>query len=313
MSRVLRYFHNRKNHHQQEESVGAVGDVDNEVRPCTNNSNCSDNYTNEHAVSGTMYNGENEEIVTSYYPSDIAVAWNEVNSSSEEYFQHGSVKKVTLLEHTLDSFYNKFFSDDAEFSLAAFHEQIGDTIKETSRWKLAQKGFHRCRFIALDHPVPGFGKAKTTKYQHCRIFDTLGLVVDSHIVSKGLPTLDCFYVEERILVTAVEGGGLTLSVMYQCVWIKPTWMKGIAERSVSLSFCEFFRVFMETVLRVSASSIEMIHNNVHGPVIRQMASSSAQGTAECDTFETVQNSIDSPSNAWRKSAIDAHLMLLYFD
>ena len=200
----------RKNH-RHHERLSSKDIADNRRSPSSDTKHHihkdSSTWNNGNAAADIMFNGKNEEVVTSYYPSDMTVAWDELKLSNETHFRRTTVKKVNLSEHTLDSFYDNFLSDDAEFSLAAFHEQIGDTIKEISPWNLAQKGFHRFRCIDLDHPVAGFGKANTTKYQHCRLFDTLGLVIDSHIVSKGLPTLDCFYVEERILVEAVEGGG----------------------------------------------------------------------------------------------------------
>eukprot|EP00816_Leptocylindrus_hargravesii_P005018 CAMPEP_0196807580 /NCGR_PEP_ID=MMETSP1362-20130617/7580_1 /TAXON_ID=163516 /ORGANISM="Leptocylindrus danicus, Strain CCMP1856" /LENGTH=512 /DNA_ID=CAMNT_0042181569 /DNA_START=37 /DNA_END=1575 /DNA_ORIENTATION=+ len=208
-------------------------------------------------LGSTIYDGKNGDFVTKFCPDqdNFGKAWNELVKSSEDYFKFTAVKKADLPDISLEAFFETFLSDDAENSISSFHESIGDIINNTDSWTESANGFHRIRTINLDHPVPGYGKAKTTKHQHCRVYGTGGICIDSHTESEGLPAVDCFYVEDRMLIEANEDGGLTLTGLYHTVWTKTSWMKGIAEKSANAASADFFKGFIEMINNAGESAL----------------------------------------------------------
>lgn len=205
----------------------------------------------------TMYDGTNGDFVTKFCPDqdNFGKAWIELVKLSEDYFKFTAVKKVDLPAFSLESFFEAFLADDAENSITSFHESIGDIVNNTDPWTESANGFHRIRTINLDHPVPGYGKAKTTKHQHCRVYGTDGICIDSHTESEGLPAVDCFYVEDRTLIEANEDGGLTLTGIYHTVWTKSSWMKAIAEKGANSASTDFFKGFVEMINNADESAL----------------------------------------------------------
>lgn len=196
----------------------------------------------------SLYDGTNENMLLEQTtPPDLSKAWKDFKSQSESSFKYVAVKSAELPVYTLDSFYTIFLDDNAEHSMSSLHNQIGDTVKEITKWKLSPDSFCRTRVIHLDHPVIGYGNAQTSKHQCCRVFGESGISVDSVVTSKGLPAVDCFHVEERIFIEVNADSGLIFTALYQVVWKKSSMLKSVATRSAKKGTIHFYEKFVEMI------------------------------------------------------------------
>jgi len=205
-----------------------------------------------------LFDGTNKTDVTTAKPTEVSEAWNKFKSSSENDFELTAVKNAELPAFTLDSFYDEFLDDNVAKSISFYHETQNDIINETTPWDVSDDGFHSFRMINLDHPVPGYGKANTTKFQHCRFFDDLGLTIDSYVTSKGLPAVDCFRIEERVFIEAKPDGGLSMTAFYRTVWFKGSFLKKIADKSAKDATVKFYEGYVNMINESDSSGLPSV-------------------------------------------------------
>eukprot|EP00903_Cladosiphon_okamuranus_P012668 g11848.t1 len=183
---------------------------------------------------------------------------------------------------SVKEFYERFFADDAPYSLPDFHISRGDWEVDADEWqqtveeaqgvtgvKEAAKGgggggtkagstggVGVTRAIRFKTPLhitfmSSPGQVRTLKRQRCRFFGRQGCVVETQTtVEDRIPLSDNFHVEDRWIIrpaAASKDGqrSCTATVTWRCVWHKFTVIKGLIEGKCRADVRSFNIAFLE--------------------------------------------------------------------
>jgi hypothetical protein len=156
----------------------------------------------------------------------IQEEWQAVLHDSCQSYSEMVIQNMKL-DCDLDTFYNQFLADDAEYSMATFMAKNGDqdiqispwitnsdhdendpTLQQQQQQEQQQEKQQYTRTIEYTHPVdapmaPPMARAK--KDQSYRRYGDYGLVFATKTHVADVPLTDCFYVADMIRVEAVVG------------------------------------------------------------------------------------------------------------
>lgn len=193
----------------------------------------------------SVYNGKNSEEIQLPRPpeSDMELAWSQLKSASKKHFKNTAMEKIDMPSFSIDVIFQKFFEDGAKRSVTAFHRKSGDSNIETSEWKESKDGFHRTRTVKFERPRALFGVDKFTKYQHCRVFGSCGICVDTH--AKISPM---HYVKSRLLIEQQIDVGLSATVFYECVFVYKTLiLNALLNKTADEAVISWYKRYVEMI------------------------------------------------------------------
>lgn len=175
------------------------------------------------------------------------------------------LKDLKLVGCNLDEFYKKFLCHDATFSISNHHKNRGDLDVTETEWENTD-GFRQERKIHYNHPIniamaiaPSAGAAtKTQKLQRC---GNTGIRIDSETRISNVPMASCFYVADRMLVSSLPGGSISLTVMFGNVFVKSTMFKGIIAATSVRDVADFHNTYIEVIQSASALPISNLPNS----------------------------------------------------
>lgn len=155
----------------------------------------------------------------------------------------------------LDDFVTHFLSDDAKTSIASHHEASGDLDVKVTKWEDNGESIKK-RFVNYNHPIsiplaiaPPTGAA--TKTQRMQRFGDHGVCVETETWINDIPLASCFYVADRLLVSADpdKDGEISLTIKFGICFVKRTMFKGIIASTSIHDVNEFQRGFIEIIQR----------------------------------------------------------------
>ena len=153
---------------------------------------------------------------------------------------------------SLDSFYDKFLSDDAQFSFDKFQTQtIGDFDLELERWDKDEETKSDKRIIKFRHPLKhrmGPSSAQMEKHQFCDFVRDNGILLKGASYGKGFPAADAFHVEDMwILEPCKSGSGVTMTVLFQVVYSKGTMLKKLIDANTKQEYITMYEKYLNMV------------------------------------------------------------------
>mmetsp|Transcript_7306 Transcript_7306/g.10912 ORF Transcript_7306/g.10912 Transcript_7306/m.10912 type:complete len:395 (-) Transcript_7306:49-1233(-) len=192
-----------------------------------------------------VYNGRNDALIQVAGPSesDMETDWSQLKSASKKHFKYTALEKIDLPSFSMEIMFQKFFSDGAKRSMASFHRKIGDENIEASQWKGSMDGFHRTRTIKFERSRALFGVNKFTKYQHCRVFGSCGICIDTHEKINAM-----YDVKSRLLIDQQADGALAATVYCECVLLKRTLLlDALLEKTANETVTSWYKEYLEMI------------------------------------------------------------------
>lgn len=139
-----------------------------------------------------------------------------------------------------------FFSNDAIFSISRYQEEvILDKEVNYSKWKKRPDIYPPIfdRDINFVHPLNnsvGPSQAKTNRRQSFQRFGALGATLQNVTIVNGVPSADCFRVEDRWSVESIGESSVHLRVTFRIVFTKRTMFKPIIQKNVKAETKKWF-------------------------------------------------------------------------
>ena len=139
-----------------------------------------------------------------------------------------------------------FFSNDATFSISRYQKEvILDKEVNYSNWKkrpdiyppIFDRDIH---FVHPLHNSVGPSQAKTNRHQSFQRFGTLGATLQNVTIVNGVPSADCFRVEDRWSVESIGESSVHLRVTFRIVFTKRTMFKPIIQKNVKAETKKWF-------------------------------------------------------------------------
>jgi len=206
------------------------------------------------------------------------VTWKELCEENKEVYTETTIMDLKLVGCNLDEFYKKFVSNDATFSLTKHHQNSGDLDVIETEWKNTD-GSEQEREIKYNHPIniamaiaPPAGAA--TKTQKLWRYGNTGIRIDTETRISNVPMASCFYVADRMLVSSLPGGGISLTIMFGNVFVKSTMFKGIIAATSVRDVTDFQKTYVEVIQSASALPNSKLP---HSTVKSQLASKTNEG------------------------------------
>lgn len=186
--------------------------------------------------------------------SDLEEAWTQLYESPDESFKENAFVDQQVA-CSINQFYDLFFIDDAPHSFGNFMEECGDMEVLTSQWKKEDDNLSRT--IEYSHPINAPlapPKARARKEQRMRRFGDRGISLETDTYVDDVPMTDCFYVSDRILVSANEDGKtVTVSAYFDIRFVKSTMFRAIIANTTRSEFLKCFQAFLASIRRDSPS------------------------------------------------------------
>lgn len=168
------------------------------------------------------------------------------------------LRQATLIPCSLDTFMNKFLSDDAVYPISKYQrEKIKDRNISYSDWKKKDSSEYPpifSRDINFIHPLDntvGPSEAKTTREQQYQRFGSHGICVQNTTRIQGVPGADCFRVEDRWIIERVSESSVKLAVSFQLVFHKRTIFKPIIQKNSKAETKKWFAGFSRYLVSIS--------------------------------------------------------------
>jgi hypothetical protein len=141
---------------------------------------------------------------------------------------------LTLL-CSLETFFLKFFADDASHSIVRFHrEECGDRDVQVTDWDVDADGIFT-RNLTFIHPLNnslGPSEARTTRKQRLKRYEELGIILENETFVEGVPSADAFYVKDHWLIEASGPAQVTVQQSFESTFTKRAMFRGIIERTI---------------------------------------------------------------------------------
>lgn len=206
---------------------------------------------------------------------DMSKAWEEAKEPYSE------LALNIALSCSLEAFMDMFFSNDATFSISRYQEEvILDKEVNYSKWKKRPEVYPPIfdRDINFVHPLNnsvGPSQAKTNRRQSFQRFGALGATLQNVTIVNGVPSADCFRVEDRWSVESIGESSVHLRVTFRIVFTKRTMFKPIIQKNVKAETKKWFHGYAKYLrqalqddkkegLPPSDSEIEPLEDSLEG-------------------------------------------------
>jgi hypothetical protein len=190
--------------------------------------------------------------------SDLEEAWGYLHGNPDESYKENAFDKQQI-PCSLDKFYELFLADEAVYSIPNFMAGEGDSNVVTSHWKATETKSSKSRTIEYSHPVNAPlapPKAKARKEQRLRRFLNQGISIETDTYVDDVPMTDCFYVTDRILVSANDDGTVTVAAYFDIRFVKSTMFRSIIANTTRSEFVKWFQNLLN-MLRREASALAL--------------------------------------------------------
>lgn len=184
---------------------------------------------------------------------ELIKAWSGVIDKKNRY--KTCVAKDHELSCSLDTFFNSYISDNAQFSIPNYMEAEGDKELQASSWKVenADGKLTRSRVVRYIHLINAPlapPEAKARKEQTYHRYGDLGIVMETKTLVDGVPLTDCFFVKDRLIITPQEGTGHVLLTMeFELEFVKSTMFRGVITKTTTSEMSKFFQNMRDYMAR----------------------------------------------------------------
>ena len=190
--------------------------------------------------------------------SDLEEAWGNLHGNPGESYKENAFDKQNI-PCSLDKFYELFLEDDAPYSIGNFMIGGGDSDVVTSHWQTTDTKSSKSRTIEYTHPINAPlapPNAKARKEQRMRRFLNQGISVETDTYVDDVPMTDCFYVTDRILVSANDDGTVTIAAYFDIRFVKSTMFRSIIANTTRSEFVRWFQNLLN-MLRKEATALAL--------------------------------------------------------
>jgi hypothetical protein len=191
--------------------------------------------------------------------------WTQAKQASE---YDKMVVQDHVLKCNLDTYVDMFLRDGANYSIAKFLEERGDSNLTESQWKDGAE-LSTSRVIHYTHPVnaplapPEAGARKEQSY---RRYGDCGLCIETKTHVDDVPLADCFYVADRVLVEPNQGDdSVSVTMEFSITFVKTTMFKSIISKTTASEFVVFFQSMADYMTRSLGDGAAVQHAE---PVVR---------------------------------------------
>ncbi|KAI2501156.1 protein of unknown function (DUF4782) [Fragilaria crotonensis] len=183
--------------------------------------------------------------------SDLEEAWGYLHGNPGESYKENAFDKQQI-PCSLEKFFELFLSDDAVYSIPNFMAGEGDFNVVTSHWKATETKGSKSRTIEYSHPINAPlapPNAKARKEQRLRRFLNQGISIETDTYVDDVPMTDCFYVTDRILVSANDDGTVTVAAYFDIRFVKSTMFRSIIANTTRSEFVKWFQNLLNMLRR----------------------------------------------------------------
>lgn len=194
---------------------------------------CLDQERLEDSICFPQTESESSSVV---FSENLQEAWEEILKSSAD-FNETAVEGLNL-SCDLNEYFDMFVADNAPFPMQSYQRNvIGDYELQSTPW--TEDGDTQTRTISYRHPIGktfGMGPSSvlTTSHQRLRRFGEYGTCIESSSTIDGIPSADCFTVEDQWILEPNGEKGITLSVRFDVRFTKRSLLKKMIQNSTRL-------------------------------------------------------------------------------
>lgn len=130
------------------------------------------------------------------------------------------------------------------------HEQTGDTDINISSWKSKEIDNIMERIITYTHPLNILfypSSCRNEQTQTLQRFGDAGFCVMSSTITADLAIADSFRLQEYLLVSSNDEGGISISIVFYVCFLKSTFLHGVITKTSINDSLKFHDQFMTNV------------------------------------------------------------------
>ncbi len=160
------------------------------------------------------------------------------------------IKKNVNFNCSLDEFYQILLANNSSSLFGMAHEQTGDTDIDTSSWQSKENDNIMERIITYTHPLNILfypSSCRNEQTQTLQRFGDAGFCVMSSTLTIDLVIVDSFRLQEYLLVSSNDEGGISISIVFYVCFLKSTFMNGIITKTSINDSLKFYDQFMTNV------------------------------------------------------------------
>ena len=255
--------------------------------------------------------------------TDVSSAWSLVVAESAETYPNVVVKHHVLSDCTLEIFHDKFWRDNAPYSLSRYLESRGDSDLRLTLWKNADDDDNgnrsnnapqppQTRVVQYTHPVNApFAppEAAARKEQTLSRYGDSGLLVETKTYVDGVPKADCFYVADRIRAEPTdENNSVAVTMEFGITFIKSTMFTSIISKKTSSEYVDLFEALAQYMSDALAGDLAGDHITTITPTEKETVPDAEEEAAT--TTATKTPSPPSQRN-WIATAVSLDRVLLF--
>jgi VAD1 Analog of StAR-related lipid transfer domain len=168
------------------------------------------------------------------------------------------IVKDHVLKCNLNKYFELFWANDAQYSVAKFLERRGDSNLRESTWKDA--GMNKTRVVSYSHPVnaplapPMAGARKEQSFQR---YGNYGLLIETRTFVDDVPLADCFFVADRIRVQPQGDDSVSVVMDFEITFVKSTMFKSIISRTTSSEFTNYLLDMANFMTQATSEKVEV--------------------------------------------------------
>ena len=221
-------------------------------------------------------NSSSRTMHTDGFVADLEEAWEQLHQeqAADSGFSEVAIQDKEL-PCSLSQFVALFVEDNAPNSMERFMEEEGDENLVTSPWvqqssssnssnnnntkadMMGTNSAHKAapvqhRTIEYSHPVnaplaPPMARAR--KEQRLSRYGQHGIAIETDTFVDDVPMTDCFYVTDRLLVSAKSKRTVTVTARFEIRFTKSTMFRAIIANTTRSEFLKMNRVNFNKMLR----------------------------------------------------------------
>jgi len=248
--------------------------------------------------------------------TDADSAWSLVVAEPAETYSTVVVKHHVLSDCTLEIFHDKFWRDNAPYSLSRYLESRGDSDLRLTHWKNADNDNNgnshqppQTRVVQYTHPVNApFAppEAAARKEQTLSRYGDSGLLVETKTYVDGVPMADCFYVADRIRAEPTdENNSVAVTMEFGITFIKSTMFKSIISKKTSSEYVDLFEALAQYMSDALAGNLADDHVT---PTKKETVPDAEEGAA---TVTATKTPSPPPKRNWNAAAVSLDRVLLF--
>ena len=186
-------------------------------------------------------------------PEALRDSWLKFRDAKEPSFDTVIIDRQAL-PCTITEYFDTFVSDGAHHPIAAYQRKIGDSEVETTPWRLSGDSvLALVREVTYIHPINAPMAPPTAaacKEQTLRRWGDHALCVTTRTIVKDVPVVDCFFVEDQLLLESTPEDGVRITGRFEIRFIKRTMLRSFIHSTTTGEFRKWFEGYQIMVEKV---------------------------------------------------------------